>query len=89
MRILPTTTLFAIAILSATLLASCADRTTDAQSAMVGGAQGPAPKGVRTYLNNGTPSNTDGAGRPLAGGKVNTVPDSMWNQNSPFEAKPF
>ncbi|HWF44564.1 MAG TPA: hypothetical protein VG537_07975 [Candidatus Kapabacteria bacterium] len=81
--------LLALAFGSTLLLASCADRMTDRHSEMKGGDQGPAPKGVRTYLNNGTPSNTDGAGRPLAGGKVNSQPDSLWNQNSPLEGKAF
>jgi hypothetical protein len=81
--------LFTIATLSVTLLASCADKMTDRHSELSGGDQGPPPAGLKTYMNEGTPSNTDGAGRPLADGKVNTMPDSMWNQNSPFEAKPF
>lgn len=70
-------------------LSSCADKMTDRQSEMKGGDQGPMPAGVHDYLHNGTPANTDGAGRPLANGKVNTVPDTMWNQSSPFEGKAF
>lgn len=66
-----------------TALASCADKMTDRHSAMVGGRQGV------TYIKDTTPANTDGMGRPLAGGKVNSAPDSMWNQSSPLEARPF
>ncbi len=70
-------------------LTSCADKMTDRHSEVVGGDQGPMPRGIHDYLHNGTPANTDGAGRPLAGGTINTKPDTMWNQNSPFEGKPF
>ena len=71
------------------LSASCADKMTDRHSEVVGGAQGPPPADVRTYLHNGTPANTNGMGKPLANGKINTTPDTMWNQGSPFEAKAF
>jgi hypothetical protein len=80
--------LFAV-LLSALLISSCADKATDQHSELVGGSQGPTPPALRDYKNNGTPSNTNGMGQPLAGGKVNSTPDSMWNQNSPLEAKPF
>jgi hypothetical protein len=70
-------------------LSSCADKMTDRHSELSGGDQGPPPPGVRDYKNNGTPSNTNGMGQPLAGGKINTAPDSMWNQHSPLEGKPF
>jgi hypothetical protein len=82
-------TLLALPILVAVLLCSCADKMTDRHSELAGGDQGPPPAGVRDYKNNGTPSNTNGMGQPLAGGKINSMPDSMWNQNSPLEAKPF
>ena len=81
--------LFSAALLSSVLLVSCADKMTDRHSEMAGGDQGPPPPNIKSYLNEGTPSNTDGAGRPLAGGKVNSVADSMWNQNSPLEQQPF
>ncbi|GEM_PF-2263977 len=70
-------------------ITGCADKMTDRHSELVGGSQGPPPPGVRDYKNNGTPANTDGMGRPMAGGVVNSTPDTMWNQNSPYEAKPF
>jgi hypothetical protein len=79
----------ALPILVTMMLASCADKMTDRHSELVGGNQGPPPAGVRDYKHNGTPSNTNGMGQPLAGGKINTTPDSMWNQNSPLEGKPF
>ncbi len=75
--------------LSTLTLASCADKMTDRHSAMVGGNQGGPPPGVTDGKNNGTPSNTDGTGQPMAGGKVNTVPDTMWNQSAPAGQKPF
>jgi hypothetical protein len=67
-----------------TSLGSCADKMTDRHSAMLGGREG-----VTRKIAHETPSNTDGMGRPLAGGNVNSTPDSMWNQSSPLEAKPF
>ncbi len=70
-------------------LSGCADQMTDRHSEVKGGNQGPMPAGVHDYLHNGTPANTDGAGQPLAAGKINTAPDTMWNQNSPLEGKPF
>lgn len=70
-------------------LASCADKMTDRQSSMSGGAQGGPPPGVTDGKNNGTPANTDGMARPMAGGTVNTKPDSMWNQSSSAANKPF
>jgi hypothetical protein len=74
---------------SSILLSSCADKMTDRHSELVGGSQGPTPPGLRDYKNNGTPSNTNGMGQPLADGKINSMPDTMWNQNSPLEGKPF
>jgi hypothetical protein len=71
------------------LLASCADKTTDRHSSMSGGNQGGPPPGVTDAKNNGTPANTDGMARPMAGGKVNTVADTMWNQSAPAAQKPF
>jgi hypothetical protein len=83
-------TLLALPILISTMLfSSCADKMTDRHSELSGGDQGPSPAGLRDYKHNGTPSNTNGMGQPLANGKVNTTPDSMWNQNSSLEAKPF
>ena len=66
----------------------CADKMTDRHSELGGGTQH-NPPAVRDYKNNGTPANTDGMGRPLAGGKINSTPDTMWNQSSPSQAKPF
>ncbi len=82
-------TFLALPLLTIALLSSCADKMTDQHSELVGGDQGPTPPELRDYKNNGTPSNTNGMGQPLAGGKVNSTPDSLWNQNSPLEAKPF
>jgi hypothetical protein len=82
-------TFLAFPILSILLLSSCADKMTDRHSEVEGGSQGPTPPALRDYKNNGTPANTDGKGQPLAGGKVNSTPDSMWNQNSSLEGKPF
>ncbi len=82
-------TFFALPILLSLLFCSCADKMTDQHSALVGGDQGSAPPGLRDYKHNGTPSNTNGMGKPLADGKVNSKPDSMWNQNSTLELKPF
>ncbi len=87
-------TFLALIILGAVLvgsmaISSCADKMTDKHSEMAGGAQGPTPPALRDYKNNGTPSNTNGMGQPLAGGKVNSTPDSMWNQNSMLVGKPF
>jgi len=70
------------------LSAGCADKMTDRHSELGGGTQHTSPT-VRDYKNNGTPANTDGMGHPLANGKINTTPDTMWNQNSPHEGKPF
>jgi len=77
-------TLFFTATFSVLLLASCADKMTDRHSSMAGGNQGATIK-VQTE----TPANTNGMGQPLAGGNVNTAPDTMWNKNSPLEGKPF
>jgi hypothetical protein len=79
----------AFPILAIMLFSACADKMTDQHSEVVGGDQGPIPPGLRDYKNNGTPSNTNGMGQPLAGGKINSTPDSMWNQNSSLEGKPF
>ncbi|MDP4199199.1 MAG: hypothetical protein Q8922_05510 [Bacteroidota bacterium] len=76
-------TLLAIFCLLLLPLASCADKMTDRHSEMVGGGQGV------TNIHEVTPANSDGMGKPIAGGKINTTPDSMWNQASPLEAKPF
>ncbi len=76
-------------LLSIAMLSSCADKMTDRHSEMVGGEQGPPPPGVKDNNDKGTPANTDGTGRPVAGGKVNTTPDTMWNQSSPLEGKAF
>jgi hypothetical protein len=71
-------------------LASCADKMTDKHSSMKGGDQGPPPKEFRddkpTEVN---AANSDGAARPIAGGKETTQPDTMWNQSSPAANKPF
>jgi hypothetical protein len=64
-------------------LASCADKMTDKHSSMDGGGQGV------TYTKEVTPANTDGKGQPIAGGKVTTTPDSIWNQSSPAGQRPF
>lgn len=70
-------------------LSACADKMTDQHSEMGGGGQDTHPAGVSSVKNTGTPANTDGKGLPMAGGKQNTVPDSMWNQNSKAGGRPF
>ena len=88
-NLLLTSTLCAVLVCSGTFLSGCADKMTDRHSAMSGGKQGPPPPGVTDENDKGTPSNTNGMGQPLAGGIVNTTPDTMWNQSSPLEGKPF
>ena len=78
-----------IALFGATFISSCADKMTDQHSAMVGGDQSIGRPGVTDLKNNGTPLNTDGKGQPIAGGKVNSKPDTMWNQSAPASGKPF
>ena len=64
-------------------LVSCADKMTDRHSEMGGGNQNV------TQLKEVTPANTDGVGRPMAAGKETTQADTMWNQSSPADSKPF
>ncbi|HET6402576.1 MAG TPA: hypothetical protein VFH95_14420 [Candidatus Kapabacteria bacterium] len=85
---LATTVLAASAIALCFLSFGCADKMTDRHSELGGGTQHNPPN-VRDYKNNGTLANTNGMGKPLANGKINTTPDTMWNQNSSFEGKPF
>ncbi len=80
---------FSVALLSLVLLASCADKMTDRNSSMAGGDQSIGAPGVTDTKNNGTPLNTDGKGQPLAGGKVNSKADTIWNQSSQASGKPF
>ena len=72
-----------VAIFATLTLAACADKMTDRHSEMKGGGQGV------TNTHEVTPANTDGKGEPLAGGKVTTQPDTMWNQSTPADQKPF
>jgi len=88
-KLILATTLCAALVCGATLLSGCADKMTDQHSKMVGGDQGPLPPGVTDENGKGTPSNSDGKGQPIAGGKINTTPDTMWNKNSSLEGKPF
>jgi hypothetical protein len=77
-------TVFAAALLLATFsLVSCADKMTDQHSNMEGGRQNV------THLKETTPANSDGVGRPMAGGKVTSQADTMWNQSSAASNKPF
>ena len=69
--------------LIAASIVSCADKMTDTQSNMQGGRQNV------THLKEVTPSNTDGKGQPLAGGKETSQADTMWNQSSSAGTKPF
>jgi hypothetical protein len=77
------TTLAAALILGTLSLVSCADKMTDQQSNMQGGGQNV------TQLKDTTPANSDGIGRPVAGGKTTSQADTMWNQSSAASGKPF
>jgi hypothetical protein len=88
-NLLLASTLCAAFLCGTMLLSGCADKMTDRHSAMSGGKQGPPPPGVTDENDKGTPSNTNGTGQPLADGKMNVNPDTMWNQSSPLEGKPF
>ena len=85
---LATTVLAASTIALCFLSFGCADKMTDRHSELGGGTQH-TPPAVRDYKHNGTPANTNGMGQPLANGKTNTTPDTMWNQSSPLAGKPF
>jgi hypothetical protein len=77
------TALAAAFLLTSLSLVSCADKMTDQHSEMVGGKQNV------TELKEVTPANSDGIGRPIAGGKQTTQPDTLWNQSSAAANKPF
>ena len=77
------TALAAAFLLSTISLTSCADKMTDKESNMQGGRQNV------TQLKEVTPANSDGVGRPIAGGKETSQADTMWNHSSPASSKPF
>ncbi|HEY3875879.1 MAG TPA: hypothetical protein VGM92_10405 [Candidatus Kapabacteria bacterium] len=82
--------LFGCCFVAAITFGGCADKMSDRHTELVGGNQGPEPVDtVHDYLHNGTAENTDGKGEAIAGGHVNSAPDSMWNQKSALETKAY
>lgn len=78
-----------VAVVSLTVsLSSCADKMTDRHSEMKGGEQGTLG-GNPIHDSLGLPEHSNGMGQPIAGGKINSARDSMWNENSPLEQKAF
>jgi hypothetical protein len=76
-----------VLVLSAGLF-SCADKMTDKHSEMSGGHESGTTGGLGDERDLGGSYNRDGTGKPVAGGRVNVLPDSLGYHDS-TKVKPF